>query len=302
MNSFKLLSITLITSGLLLACNKEKDAIDNQEVGQQIGDLMASVDEAGQSSGTLAMNELQLKESVRKTFRRLAPRDTPIFSSLFPQAFAASCSSSPGFGSCSGNSITRDFAGCTVGQATFSGTVVLTWGGPGVGVSCSLGTAGSHITRVPDFSVSGLRNAILDVEKTGSIGQRITWDSGSGTSKSFSVTNDGIRRTFSIAGSTLFDYTTTITSPISVVGTTRASRVMTGGNLRVTNNSSGNVCNFAPTNVTWNSSSCNCPTSGTWSGSCSSGGTASVTITGCGTADLKIGDESDSVSFDRCSN
>lgn len=301
MNSLKLLSIALISSGLLLACNKEEDAVDNQEVGQQIGDVMASVDEAGQSSGTLASNELQFKEGVRKTFKRLAPQDTPIFSSLFPQAFAASCSSAPGFGSCSGFSITRDFAGCTVGQATFNGTVILTWGGAGV-TNCSLGTAGSHITRVPDFSVSGLRNATLDVEKTGSIGQRITWDSGSGTNKAFSVTNDGVRRTFSIAGSTLFDYTTTITSPISVVGTTRASRVMTGGNLRVTNNNSGNVCNFVPTNVTWNNSSCNCPTSGTWAGSCSSGGTASVTITGCGTADLTIGDESESISFDRCSN
>jgi hypothetical protein len=51
--------------------------------------------------------------------------------------------------------------------------------------------------------------------------------------------------------------------------------------------------------VSW-TSSCNCPSSGSWSGSCSDGNSFSISITGCGSANLTLGEESSSVLFDRC--
>jgi hypothetical protein len=68
-----------------------------------------------------------------------------------------------------------------------------------------------------------------------------------------------------------------------------------------------NLANYSVTltasNLTW-ASSCNCAVSGTLTGSVSGGRrdgkSASVTITGCGEADVTIDGETDSVTLDRC--
>lgn len=286
----------LVGTGLWFAsCGQSTDI---EETGQQVGDVMASIDEQGGSVGTLT----QL-DGVRKTFRRLSPNDVEdtLFEKVFaPSAYAVSCSGY-GFGSCSSNVVTRTFGGCTVGAATFSGTVTFTWGG--ASAACTLTAANDTITRVPSFTVTGRRGATLTVSKSGSVGQRITWSSGTGTSKVFSFSNDGIRRVFAdSAGTTTFDYTTATTSAITVTGTSRSNRVLSGGSLRVTDNLTGGTCDFVPTAVTWNASTCNCPVSGSWAGTCSDGSSNSLTLTGCGTGTLVIGSSSQDITFDRCAS
>lgn len=173
-----------------------------------------------------------------------------------------------------------------MGGGTFNGTVTLTWGG--TSSNCVLQNPGDTITRVPNFTVTGRRNATLTVSKTGANGHRLTWDSGVNASKVFKFTNDGIRRVFTgPSGTVLFDLTTTTTSQITVTGTARTSRVMNGGTLRVTNNVSGVTCDFSPSSVSW-------------SAACSDGKTSVLTHTGCGTANFTLGSTSTAVTLDRC--
>ena len=284
----------LTAMGLLLpSCGTSSD---NEETGQQVGDVMASVDESGGSSGSLAMAPV---EGIRKTFKRLSPADvSPTwYEQLWEhEATATSCRLASTFGTCSSNIITRTFSECTVNNAVFSGTVALLFNDAGVDSTCQMTAVGHSVTRTPAFTVAGRRGAVLTVTKSGTIGQRITKGSGS----TFTFSNDGIRRVFTTAaGTTSFDFTTETTSDITVTGTSRASRTMSGGTLRVTNNLTDVTCDYSPTDVTW-VSTCNCATSGTWSGSCSDGKTTSLELTGCGSATLTTGSESESITFDRC--
>ena len=95
------------------------------------------------------------------------------------------------------------------------------------------------------------------------------------------------------------DYTSQTTSAITVTGTGRSSRTMSGGSLRVTNNLTAVTCDYVPTDVAW-STTCNCATSGTWSGTYSDGKSASIAITGCGTANVTLASDTQAVVFDRC--
>ena len=293
--------LVLMCAFAFVGCKKnatESSATDIQETAQQVGDAMASADEAGGGSGSYASN---MQNSIQSTFERYAPDDKPsshLVASLFlPTAEATSCLGY-GFGSCSGTSLVRNFNSCTVGSAVLSGDVTFSWGG---GAStCAMTAIGHHVSRSPNFTLSGRRGATLAVSKTGSNGQRVEVVSGSGGSRVFAFSNDGINRKFTLPNSTvLFDFTTTTTSNISITGTSRSDRVMDGGALRVTNNLTSVTCDYVPTNVTW-ASGCNCPTQGSWSGSCSDGKSTTLDITGCGTATYSEGSNTESLTFDRC--
>lgn len=290
----------------IFGCNQDvlTDDADIQETAQQIGDVMASVDESGGSAGSLTSLD---NYRSNKTFERFKQEGapSPMFANLFVNnAEAVSCFGN-GFGGCSGRSLTRSFNGCTVGSAVLSGDVTLVWAGSG-SVGCVLGgggpaTAGDTITRSPNFTLTGRRGAVLSVAKSGSVGQVLTYVSGANPNMVFNFSNDGIRRRFTMPDtSVIFDQTTTVTTAITVTGNARTNRVMNGGFLQVTNNLSSVICNYSPSNVTWNSSSCNCPTQGSWSGSCSDGKSSTLDITGCGTANYTEGSSSVSVAFDRC--
>ncbi len=302
----KLPILFLITSMMFFGCKKAEvtTTTDIQETAQQIGDVMASVDESGGSTGSIAsMKDTErMQNSVRQSFIRFAPNDINenMIAKLFlPQANAASCAGAGFSVSCSGSrQIVRTFAGCTVGSAVFSGDVTLTWSNGGT--NCSMGAAGSRIERVPNFTVTGRRGASLAVSKTGSFGQRIELVTPAGASSVVKFTNDGINRVFSIGSTILFNQTTATSGDITVTGTSRSSRVMSGGSLNVTNNLTSVICNYVPTNVTWAGGTCNCPTAGSWSGSCSDGKTTTLDITGCGTANYTEGSGTEAVIFDRC--
>lgn len=296
-----LICLTLV----VFSCKKngiDSSAADIQETAQQVGDTMASMDEAGRSSGSIA----SLEKSLQNSFDRYAPNestDTATVASFFlPKAEAVSCFGY-GFGSCSSNTLVRSYNNCTIGSATLSGDVTLVWGGGAA--SCSLGSSGQHITRTPNFTLTGRRGATLSVTKTGTIGQRLTWASGSGSSKVFNFTNDGINRKFTDSNSNVvFDQTTTVSGSLTVTGIDRNNRVISssGGTLKVTNNLTSVVCDYTPSNVTWSTTTCNCPVAGSWSGSCSDGKSTTLDITGCGTANYTEGADTQSVSFDRCSS
>lgn len=289
---------------ILGACNSlspdgsSSGSVDIQETAQQVGDNMASIDEAGGSTGSIASFRHGLRGS-EALMARLAPESAgDIFwrTLLMPVAQATSCSLSNLFSSCSSNVITETFSNCTIGAATLSGTVTFTWSDAGVDNTCLMTSSGHSIARAPNFTLTGRRSATLSVTKTGAVGQRITRGA---SANALTFTNDGIRRAFAAGGVTLFDFTTATTSGITITGAARNGRVANGGTLRVTNNLTSEVCDYSPSNVTW-SSSCICATSGSWSGTCSDGSSSLLTLTGCGTADFSKGGSSEAVTFDRC--
>ncbi len=305
----RVLAVVLLL--VLTSCEAKLDDVGGSEMtepAQQIGDVVASIDEIGGTTGAIAY-----EKDARKVFARYAPKelnDSFVSKVMIKSAEAFTCDSNVvghlngGFGACSSRQMTRTFGGCTVGSGqdiVFNGTVVLTWTTSG---ACNLLNSGDKVDRSPAFTVEGRRGATLTVSKDATYGQRLTQTSNNGvTPKVFSLSSDGIRRKFTTAGGvTTFDYITTVTSPITITGDLRNGRVMNGGAFRVRDNLTQVTCDYSPVNVTWGSSSCNCPTQGSFQATCSDAKAASITITGCGVADFTLGSESGRVTFDRCGN
>ncbi len=272
---------------------------DVQELGQSIGDVAASIDEASGSNAGNGAFARAPHESNSPLFARhgFGPGFLErIGAWAEPPAMAASCLAGSVFSSCINNNITHDFNGCSVGSATFTGNVSLAFTDAGVDNSCMLASSGHSVLRTPAFSVSGRRGATLSVNAPGG-GQLITRGAAAGT---YTLTVGGIRRVFSSSNSTFLDLTTSTTSPIGITGINRLTRLVNNGTLRILDNKSGVFCDVSPANVAWSSNACNCPTSGTWQGNCSNGKTFSLTHSGCGTGNLTVGDLTTSFSFDRC--
>ncbi|MBX9768550.1 MAG: hypothetical protein K2X47_14850 [Bdellovibrionales bacterium] len=302
--------ISILVLACFVSCAKKdsgsSSSTDIQETAQQIGDVMASIDESSGSSSTGSYATVDL-QSTDRMFARVLPSSRmnvledafqDLKESLIPKAEAAACGLST-FSSCASNVITRTFGGCTIGSATLDGTVTLTWNDLAVNSTCQM-TASSHsISRSPNFTITGRRGGTLTVSKTGTNGQVITRGA---TSSDYSFTNDGIKRVIVYQGSTLFDFTTETTAALTITGATRNGRVLTsagGAGLKVTNNLNSVSCTYTPTSVTW-SSTCTCAVSGSWASTCSDGKSSNLTITGCGTADFTMGTASESLYFDRC--
>ena len=266
---------------------------DFTEGAQQIGDTMASVDESGGSTGNYG-----LIEGARRTFARLAPATLTdrMFNELIgiPSAEAATCSTASTFSACTGGVIVRNFGGCTIGAATFTGTATFTYSNA---ATCQIPAVNDFVTRVPAFTVTGLRNATLTVSKPGAVGQKITRLTLAPAT--FSFTNDGIERKFTVGSTTLFDFTTATASAITISSSARSGRVISGGSLQVVNNLTGVTCTYVPAGVTWGAT-CNCASAGSWTATCTDGKTSSVNITGCGTANFTLGTQTGSMTFDRC--
>ena len=297
---FALASI-IAACGLFYACGLAEGDVstttDIEETAQQVGDVMASIDESGGSSGAYGMFRLQGEE---KMFARIAPAAfrKSFADYVLPEARATLCAASSTYTSCTNNVITHDLNGCTIGSATLNGTVTLTWTDAAVNNVCAISADGHSITREPNFTLTGRRGGTMTVTKlfTGQVIARTS-------TGVFSFANDGIRRVISYNGNTLFDYTTsTPNGTLTITGLNRNGRTLTstgGAYLRVTNNTSGVRCDYIPSNVTW-ANTCTCAKSGSWSANCSDGSSSTLTLTGCGTATFTLGSETQSVTFDRC--
>ena len=276
---------------------------DADEVTQSVGDAMSGLDESSGSGGSLA----NYIPSTGSRFAKMNRSWTDQFQ-LIPAANATACALVPswGFGSCASGVVTRTFdygsAACTVGLVSWSGTVTFTMkDGSGTG-TCAFGSwsDGYSITRAPNYTITGRRGATIAVTSDGG-GQKLTKTS----TGVYSWDTLGIRRVAtSAAGAQVFDISTKTNSAITVTGSSRAGRVLSGGELQITHSLKNYVVKLAPSAVTW-TSTCNCPTSGKWSGSATGDETADsfvIEFTGCGTATVTANDTATNVTMDRCSS
>ncbi len=301
----------LLCSALLASCkNKEDDdsLVDTvNESAQQVGDVVASIDESGGTT-TGSFTQMNDVRSAQKAFARLSgeSHSTSVASLILPESYAAACNT-VAFGTCGATGsgkLVRNFASCTTGGGgTISGDVTLTFVGSVTATNtCRLAVDNDYVDRVPNFTISGLRGATFSVSATGS-GQRLTRNA----SNTFTFTNSGIRRTFSTANlGTLLDVTTSTSGAVTVTGSARNGRTMTasaGNGIVVTNNLTSESCTLTPSGVAW-TSGCNCPTTGSFSGTCTGAGTTfSVTFgSTCGSVTVaKTGEETETITLDRCS-
>jgi hypothetical protein len=266
----------------LSACGRGLD--DQEEYAQAVGDVMSSMDESsGATTGGFAYLKVPRAFQERSLFSGL----------LISEAQAASCTGQA-FSACSSGIRTRSFGNCTLagGRVSLSGSVTLSFSAPG----CSMAAASNSVTRTADFTISGRRGS-LTVSAPGG-GQTVTR-----TSSGFDYSVGGMKRVLTDSnGDTIADIETRTLSVIPVTGTSRSNRVMSGGQLEIKNLTRGTTAVLTPSNLTW-SAGCNCAVSGSLSGSTSgdeSFDDFTITITGCGTANVSSGGKSEDVEFDRC--
>ncbi len=293
--------LILLIAIAVTSCKKANEDIysvdSTAEAGQQVGDAMAAIDESGgATNGGIAKLDFQANQ---RAFARIAPNhistSQALINRFFSKAEATSCSAVT-FSNCASNQKVRTFDGCTTyAGGQMSGNITLNFSGTGAS-SCTIPAANDVVSRVPNFSITGLRGATFSVSATSS-GQSLT-RSGSTT---FNFTNSGIRRSFvTPKGDTILDITTATGSAIQVTGNNRANRTVNGGSLIVTNNISGVSCTLTPSSVQW-SSGCNCPTAGQWAGSCSDSSQFTVAFGNtCGEATVTKGSGSSTIVMDRC--
>lgn len=303
--------VLMIISIFMTSCRSASDDADavstNGEMAQQIGDVMSSVDEAAGTGGSFAwINEIEAsKQSLFAFQKKSVPSKKQLLQLAVPsEAVAATCFGN-GFSTCTANSITRTFNSCTLGTATFTGSVGLAFTGP-TQATCKLAASGDVMKRNPNFSVS-YNSASIAVTKSGTNGETLTYVSNTGANKVLTLANDGLRRVVTVDSVVMYDMTTStlnssgVSAPITVTGSDRTNRILNGGTIRLQNNLSGSErCHISPSAVTWSGGTCTCATSGTWTGTCEIKGGFTLSITGCGTANLTVGTETTNVSLNRC--
>lgn len=269
------------------------------ESGQQLGEAMVAIDDSGgdTTAGTYSKNEISVFEKVAARYEKLPYLKSDFLTqNLFSKAWAANCTTST-FSACTSSRKTRNFGGCTLGStaATITGTITLAYNNG----SCSLSAPGSYVDRTPNYTITGLRGANFSIT-TPSTGQRLA---NTGTS-SYTYANSGLRRRYvTSAGSTAFDMTVSTGTDLSIsqASSSRTNRSISAGTLIITNNLNSVSCTLTPSSVTWGASNCNCPTSGSWTGSCTDSNTYTVSYPGsCGYANITYNGTTKQIVMDRC--
>ncbi len=285
--------VLLAVSAVVLsagACRKQLLA-DQDQIGASIGEVMASVDESTKGSGATArLPILRMPDELK------GPMWRQVFDGVVRTAYAGSCLQSD-FATCTAGARTRTFESCSIGAATLDGAVTLAYSDTN---SCAVVAAGDSVNRTASFTLTGPYGGTLAVSAPGG-GQTLTK-----TAVGFDYSVPGMERVLTgPGGRTLFDISTRTTMPIKIIGTSRADLAIVSGALEVSHNLAGYKVTLVPQNLTW-ATTCNCAVSGTLTGTVSGGQhdgkSASVTITGCGAAEVTIDGETDSVTMDRCAS
>jgi hypothetical protein len=263
---------------------------DQEQIGAALGEVMASMDESTKGSGTIArLPILRMPDELR------APLWRQVYDGVVRTAYAGGCVQAL-FATCAGGVRTRTFNQCSIGAATLDGMVSLTFSDTR---TCAVVAAGDSVNRTADFTLTGPWGGTLAVSSPGG-GQVLTR-----TATGFDYTVPGMQRVLTgPGGRTLFDISTRTTSPIHLTGSSRADLVVVSGALEVSHNLAGYKVTLVPENLTW-AASCNCAVAGKLTGTVAGGGkldgkSASVTLTGCGQAEVDIDGETESVTLDRC--
>ena len=271
-------------------CRKAADD-ETAQIGAAVGEVMSGLDESNQGSTTAmlpALPVLRTPDELRGPMWRRA------VDAVFPSAYAATCGDAT-FTACTGGVRSRTFTDCSLGLATLSGMVTLTFNRAAL---CTVVTDGDAVTRTADFTLTGLYGGTLTVSSPGG-GQTLTR-----TATGFDYSVAGMERVLTgPGGRTLFDVATHTTTPIAITGSSRADLTIVSGALVVDHKLAGYSVTLTPNNLRW-MSSCNCAVSGSLTGTVSGGKhdgkSASVTLTGCGEADVTIDGQTDSITLDRC--
>lgn len=271
-------------------CRKRGGDDEIDQIAASVGETMSSLDESVTGGATTAMLPYRrMPDALEPPLWRRA------MDAVIPSAYAATCWE-PTFSACSASGVrTKEFNDCTIGLATLSGNVVLTFTRP----ACVVTTPGDAVTRTANFTLTGLYGGTLEVTSPGG-GQTLTK-----TATGFDYAVGGMERILTGAGGRkLFDVATRTTAPIVVTGSARADLKIVSGGFEIDHKLAGYKVTLTASNLTW-TSNCNCASSGTLSGTVSGGRrdgkSASVTITSCGEADVTIDGDTESVSLDRCS-
>ena len=284
------LAMTVAAAGLAGAGCRKQGLADQEQIGATVGELMASLDESTKGSGATArLPILRMPDQLK------GPVWRQVYDGVVRTAYAGGCVQAL-FATCTSGVRTRTFDQCSIGAATLDGTVTLTFSDTR---SCAILAAGDSVNRTADFTLTGPWGGTLAVSSPGG-GQVLTR-----TATGFDYSVPGMRRVLTgPAGRTLFDISTRTTSPIHLTGASRADLVIVSGALEVSHNLAGYKVTLVPDSLTW-TPSCNCAVSGKLTGTISSSGkldgkSASVTITGCGQAEVDIDGDTESVTLDRC--
>jgi hypothetical protein len=282
-----LMAITVTASA---GCRKMAGGDDEGQIGAAVGEAMSSLDESISGSATAALMPLPYRRVPDALKGSLWQR---AMDAVIPSAYAATCWE-PTFSACNAGVRVKDFGDCTIGPATLSGTVTLTF----TRALCLIATDGDAVTRTADFTLTGTYGGTLAVTSPGG-GQTLTK-----TAAGFDYSVGGMERILSgPGGRKIFDVATHTTAPIVVTGSSRADLKIVSGTFVIDHKLAGYSVTLAAENLAW-TSACNCASSGTLTGTVSGGKhdgkSASVTITACGEADVTIDGDTVSVSLDRC--
>jgi hypothetical protein len=290
--SYALMWAFVVASLATAGCPKRDADDESGQIAAAVGEVMASLDESVAGSSATAM--LPLNPMRRMPAELRGPLWRRAFDSVVPSAYAATCGGAL-FSPCTDGVRTMDFDACTIGAATLDGTVTLTFTRT---AACALLTDGDAVTRTADFTLTGPYGGTLTVSSPGG-GQTVTR-----TAAGFDYTVGGMQRVLrTLAGRAVFDVSTRTTAPIVVTGSARTDLVLVSGSLEISHNIADYQVTLTAQNLRW-TPTCNCASSGTLTGSVVGGRfdgkSASVTITACGEADITLGDETESVTLDRC--
>jgi hypothetical protein len=282
-------------AALATGCRKESGLSDQGQIGASVGEVMASADESANGGSTTAMlvpalPVLRAPDVLRPPlWRRAVGALSPIST-----AYAASCLPVT-YSACAAGVRTATFDNCSVGAITVDGSINLSFSET---AACNIATVGDSVNRTGSLTLSALGGSLAITTPGG--GQTLTR-----TATGFTFAVPGMERVLTLAsGRTLFDISTMTTSPLVINGASRADMVIVGGTLVVQHNLANYSVSLTPNNLTW-TPTCNCASSGSLTGTVTSSGadngkSATVTLTGCGTADVTIDGDTESVTLDRC--
>jgi hypothetical protein len=260
---------------------------DADELGQAMGDLFASFDEAAQGGGFAARPYRFVPAPARPS------RLERLWEGWVPSAWAAEPCALVPFTACADGVRTRTFSACTIGTATLQGEVTLSFSD----VGCTFASEGDWLTRRANFTVTGPRGGQVEVS-TPQLGQTVTR-----TAAGFSYQVDEIQRVGrGPGGAVLFDLTTTTLEALTLTGARRADRLLSGGKVQLRNARRGYTVVLTPEEVRWGED-CACPQSGLLVGEGvdpTPARAVTLELTGCGEGTLTVDGEQQAISFDRC--
>lgn len=210
------------------------------------------------------------------------------FDLLVARAYAASCAR-PLSATCSSGVRSMSYSSCTLpsGLRSLSGSASLTYSNS----SCAISNVNDYVTRAYQIDITGPAGGVVTTSSAVATdynglsyggGGRLTVRAGY-----YDLDILGKHKTFTRRGRTLFNISMRTTTPIQLSTLSRAGRQISAGVLEVNHNSAKFSTVMTFSGVQW-SNSCCYPTAGTiaMNRTGTKQGSATVTFTGCGTAQL----------------